>query len=122
MPAEERGELRATWLAGGVTAAILFIVVAFYIGRGCEQAPQPVDDLGIDAGPGEAAILADLDAALRHAEVELARIEREHAADIAAFEAGQEAKYEEIRSHGPEVVAAWFTDFNRRLRDAGLPR
>ena len=79
------------------TSAILVAVIAaalafaFFIGR-CTTppSPHPVDDLGIDAGPGERAIAARLDAAAQRAEEELAEIEREHAADIAAFDDAQE--------------------------------
>jgi len=78
-----------------------------------------VDDLGIDAGTGEAEIAARLDGALQAGEAELRRIDEEHAADIASFEDRQREKYEEVREQGPEALADWFSDFNRRLRDGG---
>jgi hypothetical protein len=104
---------------GGTAMLLLIAVLAFFVGRGCTPPPQPVDDLGIDAGPGEAIIAATLDGALRHRDEEIARIAREHAADIARFEGEQAHKYEEIAAQGPEALAGWFTDFNRRLRDGG---
>lgn len=117
----ERKELLAVWVAGigGIGLVLLVAVLAFYVGRGCSPSPQPVEDLGIDAGPGEAEIGARLDAALREAEEEIRRIEVEHEADIAAFEANQRDKFETVRAEGPEALARWFSDFNRRLRDGG---
>lgn len=105
------------------TSAILVAVIAaalafaFFIGR-CTTppSPHPVDDLGIDAGPGERAIAARLDAAAQRAEEELAEIEREHAADIAAFDDAQRAKYDALRHEGPEAVSDFLADFNRRVR------
>ena len=105
------------------TAAILVAVIAaalalaFFVGKGCAPpSPQPVDDVGIDAGPGESAIAASLDAAAHRADEELAAIEREHAADIAAFDDAQRAKYDALRHEGPEAVSDFLADFNRRVR------
>ncbi len=112
-------KIPVSWFVAAIGLGLLVVVLSFFIGRGCERSPQPVDELGIDAGPGEAEIAARLDGSLQAAEVELRRIEEQHAADIAAFEALQREKYEEMRAEGPEALAHWFSDFNRRLRDGG---
>lgn len=106
-------------VVGGIALLVLAVVLAFYVGRGCAPEPEPLPPSGIDAGPGEAEIAARLDAAVQHAEAELARIEREHAEEIAAFDDAQREKYETVREGGPEAVDAFIRDFNRRLRDAG---
>jgi hypothetical protein len=106
-------------VVGGVAVLVLAVVIAFFIGRGCTP-PSPLPIVtDIDAGPGERAIADRLDAATQHARAELARIEREHAAEIAAFDAAQRLKYEAAREGGPEAADAFIRDFNRRLRDAG---
>lgn len=106
---------------GGIAFMLLVAVLMFYIGKGCAPAPIPVEPIGIDAGPGEVEIAARLDAAVQHAEAELARIESEHAAELAAFDAAQRLKYDAVREGGPEAADAFIRDFNRRLRDAGRP-
>lgn len=114
-------EPRAVLYAGlAIGVLVLAVVLAFYVGRGCS--PHPVDnpvDIGIDAGPGEAEIAARLDGAVVHHDEEIARIEREHAADLAAFDERQRQKYDELRESGPEAVSSFLADFNRRFRDAG---
>lgn len=114
-------EPRAVLYAGlAIGVLVLAVVLAFYVGRGCSTvSPQPVD-IGIDAGPGEAEIAARLDGAVVHHDEEIARIEREHAADLAAFDERQREKYDELRESGPEAVSSFLADFNRRFRDAGL--
>lgn len=106
-------------VVGGLAVLLLAVVLAFYAGRGCTPSPEPLPPSGIDAGPGESEIAARLDAAVHHAAEELARIEREHAEEIAAFDDAQREKYETVREGGPEAVDAFIRDFNRRLRDAG---
>lgn len=109
----------ASFIVAGVALLILVAVLAWYGGRGCSTSPHPVDEMGIDAGPGDLAIDQALDAAARHADEELARIEREHTADLAAFDEAQRVKYEDVREGGPEAVSSFLADFNRRFRDAG---
>lgn len=115
------GEVRvpASWFVAAVALGLLVVVVAYFAGRGCGPSPQPVENLGIDAGPGEALIAARLDGAVRRAEEELARIEREHADDLAAFDESQREKYDALRTEGPDAVSEYLAAFNRRLRDAG---
>lgn len=106
-------------VVGGVAVLVLAVVLAFFVGRGCTPEPEPPILIDIDAGPGEREIAARLDAAVQHAQAELDRIEREHAAEIAAFDEAQRRKYEAVREGGPEAADAFIRDFNRRLRDEG---
>jgi hypothetical protein len=115
MPKKE-GFAIALAVVGGLALLVLAVVLAFYVGRGCSPTPEPLPPSGIDAGPGEREIAARLDAAVQHAAEELARIEREHAEEIAAFDEAQRAKYDEIRDD-PEAADAFIRDFNRRLRE-----
>jgi len=116
---EKRMQVPVSWFIAAVSLGLLVVVLAYFIGKGCSPSPQPVDDLGIDAGPGEAEIAARLDGATQHAAEELARIEREHADELAAFDESQREKYETLREEGPEAVSDFLAAFNRRFRDGG---
>ena len=76
------------------------------------NAGYPTDAAGI--------LLCESDGTPEEVEEEIARIEREHAADLAAFDERQREKYDELRESGPEAVSSFLADFNRRFRDAGL--
>lgn len=101
-----------------VGCALVLLAVAFLWGRGCAPSPQPVEPLGIDAGPGEAVIAGTLDAATQAAQARLAELDREHAASIATFNEAQRRKYEDVQAQGPEAVVSWMNDF-LKTRDAG---
>lgn len=103
-------------------AGLLLVVLAFALGHscaGCNQ-PSPLPDDGIDAGPG----LAEIDERERQAQEEARRrleeIEREHQAELEAFDERQREKYEHVREMGPDAVAEWLTEFNRSLHDSDL--
>jgi len=102
-------------VVGGLALLLLFVVLAYYVGRGCSPAPLPIESTDIDAGPGDREIATRLDAAVHHAVVELARIEREHATSIAEFNELQREKYDAIRED-PGAADAFIRDFNRSLR------
>lgn len=111
-------------LAIGVVVVLLIIVgVAFFAGfscsGGCDPAPPDLPPAAIDAGPAMVELDAREDAAIAAAAEQLERIEREHQAELDAFDASQRRKYERVREQGPDAVAAWLTDFNRSLRDGG---
>jgi len=106
-------------------AVLLAVVLAFSLGRGCGSCscgscgrpfPKPV---GIDAGPGEAEIAAQLAASERQAQAEIAKINAARDREIAAFTVAQESEYRAVAAQGPEALSVWFSDFNRSLRDGG---
>lgn len=107
-----------------ISAAVLIlaVVITFYIGRGCAPDPVIVEPVGIDAGPGEAVIAARLDAAVQHADAQLAQLERDHAAEIARFDETQREKYEAIRAGGVDAADRYIREFTLRLRskDGGV--
>jgi len=110
----------APFIVGTASAVLFFLVLAFFVGRGCAPTPQPVESLEIDAEAGEAAIAGTLDEAARAHDEELARVELERAATIASFSMEQRAKYDAIRQQGEDAVSDYIVTFNRsRFRDAG---
>lgn len=107
------------YIGGAVVIALLILGLGVLAGHGCSCSKPPPPVIGIDAGPGEAVIAAQLDGAVQHAAAELARIEREHAAELASFNELQRQKYDAVREGGPEAADAFIRDFNRRLRSGG---
>lgn len=119
--AETSQRNRVLIFAAAGAGALLLLVGVFLLGHSCSGCNQPpvVPPVAIDAGPG----LLDIDEREREAQ-ERARerieeIEREHQAELDAFDEAQRQKYERVREDGPEAVASWLTMFNRSLRDAG---
>lgn len=112
---------KTTMVGGGAAALIALMIAAFLLGHSCSSCDDPpvLPPVGVDAGPG----LAEIDERERQAELlaeqRLAEIEREHQAELDAFDEAQRHKYEIVREEGPAAVAAWLTDFNRSLLDAG---
>jgi hypothetical protein len=111
---------RLAVIALALFGLVLVVVFLATISRSCSGcSPIDVPPEGIDAGPG----LEIIDAQEREAELETQRrldaIERAHEEDLAAFDEQQRRKYEHVREQGPDAVAAWLTEFNRRMRDAG---
>lgn len=103
--------------------ALLIVIVAFTGGRGftCESCtPEPgAIVLGIDAGPGEDEINAQLDGALQAGEAHIVMIEEKFEEDMAAFDARQREEYERLRGGDLDEAARYLSEWNRRRRDAG---
>lgn len=98
---------------------LLILLIGFSAGRACAPRQVPVDlPGGIDAGPGDEAIAARLDASLREGDRRLAQIERKFEEDIARFDAQQRDEYERLRADaGIDQVAEFLRDWNmRRMR------
>lgn len=104
-------------VVGVLLLIVLVTFVAGYSCNGCRRAPLP--PVGIDAGEALRELDEREDAAIAQTQAELDRLEREHQAELDAFDEAQRRKYEHVRERGPEAVAAWLTEFNRRLRDGG---
>lgn len=105
---------------------LLMVVAAFAFGKGCGScdgcsgcSDPPPPPVGIDAGPGEAIIVAHLADVERQAQAEIDKINAAHDRDIAAFTIAQNTEYHEVAAQGPEALSAWFSAFNQGLRDAG---
>lgn len=110
-------------IAVAVAAAVLGMVVAGLIARGCVPGPTTVPVTAeIDAGPGEAEIAARLDAAVQADEAEVRALEERNARALEALDDQQRAEYAEVRRGGRRAVARWLSDFNTALKtDAGSP-
>ncbi len=99
---------------------VLLVLVAFVAGRCTSPTPPPTIVVeGIDAGPGDQAAAAELDADVRAEDERLARLERQHEADVAAMTEADRAEYEQTRTQGRDALARWFKDRTLRLLDAG---
>lgn len=125
-----RAPSRQQWIIGlGVTGLIVFVVTIFVGGwqcaRYCGPEPKPpvviVTD-GIDAGPGNARIDHQLDAAVQSADAALVVIdERYRDADV-MFLDGQVQTSAWIADASQEEVAEWFRAWlAARRRDAAAP-
>ena len=100
-----------------VTAVVL--VLMFVAGRcSAPSVPPILIDVGVDAGPGGAAIEAQRQAETERIEAELQAVEQEHRDALESFDASQREKYEAVRRQGPDEVARWLEEFNRHLRDS----
>lgn len=115
-----------TWKVSLGIACAFLVVVAVAFGLGRCSAPDPVEPVivpEVDAGPGEAAIAARLDAAVQREDERLAALEREHAAEVDALADAERREYEARRAQGRTALAAWFKERTRRLlSDAGVTR
>lgn len=108
----------APWKVGlGIVVAFLLVVVlAFGLGR-C-TAPEPVEidpSEDVDGGAALARYDERMDAAVRAEDERLEAVEREHAAEVAAFTEAERRAYEETRGRGRMALAAWFKDRSRSL-------
>lgn len=74
----------------------------------------------VDAGPGELAIAARLDASVQAEEARIRQLEADHAKQIAAFDEQERTEYAAQKARGRAALAAWLSERNRRLLDAGL--
>ena len=102
-----------------VVAFVLFAVCMFAAGTRCSSGPPPVIvPGGVDAGPGEQQIADRVDAAIQRERAEIERIEREYEADIAAFNAAQREKYEELQQQDLDTVV----EYLRRWHEQRNPR
>lgn len=104
-----------------VVALVGVAIMAFVLGRGCTpHPPTPAPPDGIDVGPGEAVIAAQLDASVQAGQAHIAQIEAKFDDDMAAFDAQQRAEYEHVRAGSLEDAAQYLSDWSRRRRvDAG---
>lgn len=111
---------RAMLIATAVGLVALLGIVLLV--RDCQR-PDPtvvVISNGIDAGPGEAAIAARLDAEIQEAEQRMVRIEQKFDADLAAFDAQQRAQYRQLREgEDLEAAARFLTEWSRTRRRDG---
>jgi len=90
-----------------VVAFVLFAVCMFAAGTRCSSGPPPVMQI------------ADrVDAAIQRERAEIERIEREYEADIAAFNAAQREKYEELQQQDLDTVV----EYLRRWHEQRNPR
>lgn len=106
----------------GAAAAILLLMIIFGgAARGCvERGGVVIIPGGIDAGPGERVIAAQLDADIRFGEARMVAIEAKFDDDLAAFDARQRAEYERLRGGDDlEAAAQMLSEWNRSRRDAG---
>lgn len=115
---------RYWWL---IAAGLVLAVAAFCGGRQCASycadESEPVVVLeGIDAGPGDREIRAQLAEQERAAAVAIESLEAKHREEMEHFSAAQATEYAEVRERGPTAVAAWLTNFNRELRRDGGTR
>jgi hypothetical protein len=104
-----------------VVALVGIAIIAFVLGRGCNgPAPHPAPPDGIDAGPGETIIAAQLDASVQAGQAHIEQIEAKFDDDMAAFDAQQRAEYEHVRAGSLEDAAQYLSDWSRHRRvDAG---
>jgi hypothetical protein len=109
---------RVFWLGLGAIALAFALVVITGSCRDCDAPdPEPLPAVGIDAGPGETQIAVRLQHQEADAAAEMNRIRRDNATQIQNFTATQRADFETVSARGPEATAAWFNEFNRRLRN-----
>lgn len=105
-------------------ALTLVAVASFYGGTHCGPSYVTVEPIvtGIDAGPGEAAINARLDGALRASEAHIVQIEEKFDEDIAAFDARQRGEYAQLRNGENLDAAAMYLSEWSRNRSRAAPR
>ena len=105
-------------------AVIGILVIGFAAGRGCAPSPVVIPATivqGIDAGPGEARIDQQLDAAVQMQEAQMQQIEHKFDQDIATFDDQQRQQYQQLRGSSLEDAAAFLSQWSRDHRDAGPP-
>jgi len=108
---------RVFWLGLGLIALAFAFVVVTGSCRDCNAPdPKPILAVDIDAGPGETQIAIRLRHQEADAAAEMDRIRRDNATQIQNFTDTQRADFEAVSARGPEATAAWFNEFNRRLR------
>jgi hypothetical protein len=107
-------------MAGAVVAFVAIVLISFFFGRCSAPDPTPlfVND-GIDAGPGEISIGAELDAAIQTEVERLRALEREHADELETFTEAERREYEATRARGRDALALWFKRRFRALLDGG---
>jgi hypothetical protein len=109
---------RAFWLGAAIVLIAFCLVLFSGSCRDCQgPEPQPQPVLDIDASAGEAQIAAQLVDAAQQTQVRIDQIRRDNAVQIRNFTDAQREEFEAVATKGPEATAAWFNEFNRRLRN-----
>lgn len=105
-------------------AFVVMVAFAFIVGR-C-TAPKDEREIYLedpDGGFAESEYAARMDASVRIEDERLAALEREHQAELEAFNDADRQAYEETRSRGRGALAAWFKQRSQALLlDAGGAR
>jgi hypothetical protein len=95
---------------------LLFLLLVLAV-RGCPGQGAHVvviSNGGIDAGPGEAIIAAQLDAEIQAAEAHMRMIEQKFDEDLASFDARQREEYDRLRGgEDLEGAARMLSEWNR---------
>jgi hypothetical protein len=115
--AQVRAFQRGALIIGAALIFALTLALIVTLGRGCYVTTIAV---GIDAGPGDREIAARLDGAVMEQRERIARLEAQHAGEIAAMQAGERAEYERVRAQGDRKrLARWFRERSARLLQDG---
>ena len=112
---------RWQWLglaAGALGIVLLTLALGITIGKGCGGVAY-VQPVGIDAGPGDRVIAAELDASLRREDERMAALLAEHEREIAEIHGRETAEFERVRSEGRDALAVWFKERTLRLLGDG---
>jgi hypothetical protein len=115
---------KAIWIGVATLGLMLCaMILGLVLGsRGCGRdmlGIRPVT--GIDAGPGDHAIAARLDADVQAEEARIRELEVEHQREIAAMGAQEQADYQAARARGRDALAIWFKERTARLLSDGGP-
>jgi hypothetical protein len=102
-------------IGGAVLLAALILTAGVMVGRGCSR--PVVVPAGIDAGPGDRAIAADLDGAVQSERERLDALVAEQQGELAALGAEDAAEFAAAKRRGREALAAWFA---ARMPDGGV--
>jgi hypothetical protein len=99
---------------------VLTAVLMFAAGTRCNRDPGPPIPIptDIDAGPGEAEIAARLDGAVQVQAAALAEAERRYQDDIAAFDASQREKYEQLQQQDLDTVVEFLARWHQERAHA----
>ena len=119
------------WLGLFAVAAVLVGTALFATGLSCARScgdQPPVVVEGIDAAPGERAIDAELDAAVREGEARLAAIRERYRREEEAARVEHETRLASLRAErdrvldaGGAAVAEWLNEWLAAQRDGGVP-
>ena len=106
------------YAVGALASLLLSMAIAYLIGKGCAVTPAPPIERGIDAGPGERVIAAELDAAVRREQERLDALIAEQQGELARLRGEDAASFEAAKRRGRQALAEWFAA--RMPRDGGV--